>query len=281
MPCQIIDGSAIAKQIRDEVKEKIEQLPSKPGLAVILVGSDPASHVYVGLKEKACKEVGINSERYLYFATVDEIEILNKIEELNGRYDINGILVQLPLPSQDENKIISAIDPSKDVDGFHPTNIESLKNGTQLLLPPTALGIMRLIEASGRPITGLKAVIIASEIFAAPIKILLADNGVASESIRADDPELAAKTKKADIVIVAIGRPNFIKAEMIQQGAIVIDVGTTRVGDKIVGDVERESVEKVAGWLTPVPGGVGPMTVAMLMANVLRSYEKQNKLVSW
>lgn len=268
---KIIDGKRLAETIRAEVKQRIESAQTRPGLAVILVGSDPASHTYVGIKEKACAEVGINSEKYLYFASEPEEKLIAKIKELNAREDIHGILIQLPLPEQDEDKVIAAIDPAKDVDGFHPENIARLDNGNPLMVSPVALGVMKMIESAGRPIAGLKVVIVASELFAHPIVKLLEDQDVEAKIIRAADPELAEKTKTADILISAVGKPGLITGEMIREGAIVIDIGTTKVDGRIQGDVDFESAEQVAGWITPVPGGVGPMTVAYLLINVLKS----------
>lgn len=277
---QIIDGRAIAQTIRNKVKQRVAVLPTSPGLAVILVGADPASHTYVGLKQKACEEVGIRFEKYLYFATETEETLINKIHELNAREDIHGILVQLPLPNQDADRVIAEIDPKKDVDGFHPENITRLKSGEPAIAPAVALGIMKLID-EGRKMQDKgrqketeadKGMIISSELFAEPLIVLLAEQEISSTVVSPDDVELSQKTSKADILITAIGKPKFIKGEMIKPGAIVIDVGTTKFDDKIIGDVDRASVESVAGYLTPVPGGVGPMTVAMLLVNVLKAY---------
>lgn len=271
---QIIDGKKIAKQIRAEVKQRIKASGVRPGLAVILVGSDPASHCYVGLKEKACAEVGINSEKYLYFASEPEKKIIAKIKELNQRDDIYGILVQLPLPNQDEDKVIAAIDPRKDIDGFHPENLSLLDEDRPHLISPVALGVMKLIESTGRPIAGLQAVFVGSELFAKPTIHLLEEQDVEAKIIAPDDPELTNNSKTADILITAVGRPNLITGSMIKPGAIVIDIGTTKIDGRIVGDVEFESAGHEAGWITPVPGGVGPMTVAYLMVNVLKAAVK-------
>ncbi len=267
----IIDGKAIAAEIRQEVKQRVKDSAVRPGLAVILVGSDPASHCYVGLKQKACVEVGINSELYLYFASEPEEKIINKIKELDARDDIHGILVQFPLPNQDEDKVVAAIDPKKDVDGFHPENLKLLDADKMQLLSPVALGVNKLIESTNRPIGGLKATIVSSELFARPIKHLLEEQQAEAQVVSPDAPDLAEQTKNADILVVAVGRPGLITGSMVKPGAIVIDVGTTRVDGKVVGDVHFESVDPVAGWLTPVPGGVGPMTVAYLLVNVLKA----------
>jgi len=270
---ELIDGKTIAAQIRQETKQRIQDLQVRPGLGVILVGNDPASHCYVGLKQKACSEVGINSELYMYFATEPEEKILAKIEEFNNRQDIDGILVQLPLPNHDEDKIIAAIDPKKDVDGFHPKNVQALEVDQAELKPPLALGVMKLIEATGRPIEGLQACVVGSDLLARPIVHMLNHGHVSSTVIRADAVDLTEQTKQADILIVAVGQPGLIKGDMVKPGAIVIDIGTTKVDNKVIGDVDFDSVDPVAGWITPVPGGVGPMTVAYLLVNVLKSAE--------
>jgi methylenetetrahydrofolate dehydrogenase (NADP+) / methenyltetrahydrofolate cyclohydrolase len=268
---ELIDGKTIAAQIRQETKQRIEELGVRPGLGVILVGNDPASHCYVGLKQKACSEVGINSELYMYFATEPEEKILEKINELNQRDDIHGILVQLPLPSHDEDRIIAAIDPKKDVDGFHPDNVKLMEANQECLKPPLALGVLKLIEATGRPTEGLQACIIGSDLLAKPIVHLLDDRHVSSTVIRHDAEDLAEQTKAADILIVAVGKPGLITGDMVKPGAIVIDIGTTKINNKVVGDVDFLTVNPVAGWLTPVPGGVGPMTVAYLLVNTLKA----------
>ncbi len=271
---KIIDGKNLASEIRSEIKTRIASSGIRPGLAVLLVGSDPASHCYVGIKEKACAEVGINSEKYLYFASEPEEKLIEKIKELNSRNDINGILVQLPLPNQNKDKVIAAIDPAKDVDGFHPDNLSKLDSDEPHMISPVALGVMKMIESTGRPITKSRAVFIGSNLFAKPIAHLLQEHDVELETVDRNSPNLELKTQKADILIVAAGRPNLIKGNMLKPGAIVIDIGTTKVDGRIVGDVEFSSAEPVAGWLSPVPGGVGPMTVAYLLVNVLKATKK-------
>jgi methylenetetrahydrofolate dehydrogenase (NADP+)/methenyltetrahydrofolate cyclohydrolase len=269
MPAQIIDGKKIAGQIRDEIKKEIADLKITPGLAAILVGADPASHLYVNLKERACAEVGIHFEKYLFFATEPEEKIIKKIQELNHNPDIHGILVQIPLPSHfDENKIIATIDPQKDADGFHPENIKKLLAGKPAIVPPVIAGILKLIESTGIEMQNKKITILTnSEIFAKPLEKILKNNQITA-AITPADP--APFTRDADIVITALGRPKFLTGEMIKDGAVLIDVGTTRLEDgTTVGDVDFESVKEKASWLTPVPGGVGPMTVAMLLKNVL------------
>jgi len=270
MSAQIIDGKALAKKIRAEIKKEIAELGIVPGLAVILVGADPASHLYVGLKEKAAAEVGIHFEKYLFFATEPEEKIIAKIEELNIRPDIHGIIVQLPLPQNyDENKIIAAIDPKKDADGFHPENIKKLLSGEPKIVPPVISGILKLIESTGVELKNKKITILAnSEILAKPLEKILTGNDV--KKIIAPET-LTTEISDADIVISALGRAKIITADAIKDGAILIDVGTTRLEDgATVGDVDPDSTSEKAGWITPVPGGVGPMTVAELLQNVLR-----------
>ncbi|MBI4599071.1 bifunctional 5,10-methylenetetrahydrofolate dehydrogenase/5,10-methenyltetrahydrofolate cyclohydrolase [Candidatus Uhrbacteria bacterium] len=271
----LIDGKALAARIRTNVQARVEQLREKPGLAVLLVGNDPASHTYVALKEKACQEAGIRFEKRLYPPDVSETKLIADIEELNGRADVHGILVQLPLPAQDPDRVVAAIRPDKDVDGFHPENIRRLDVGLPGIVSPVALGILKLIDVTGIPFKGQKAVIVASSFFAHPIEVLLHDRGMDSATVSPDDPSWTDALREADVVVVAIGRPGYIQGNMLKPGAVVIDVGTTRVGDQLVGDADRESVKPIAGWLTPVPGGVGPMTVAMLLVSVLKAYQLQ------
>lgn len=275
MSAQIIDGKKIAAEIRAKIKNEIAKLKITPGLAVILVGADPASHLYVGLKEKASAEVGVHFEKYLFFSAEPEEKIIKKIQDLNSNPDIHGILVQLPLPPHfNENKIITTIDPQKDADGFHPANIEKLLRDEPTIVPPVISGILKLMEATGEEIINKKIAILAnSEIFIKPLqKILEKDNQVAY----AIAPEnVASITHNADVVITALGRPKFLTGEMIKDGTIVIDVGTTRLEDgTLVGDVDFESASQKASWITPVPGGVGPMTVVMLLQNVLELAKK-------
>ena len=277
---KLIDGKKLAEAIRREVKEQIETQGLRPGLAVILGGDDPASHLYVGLKERSCREVGIRFEKFIFPAGVPEETVIETIEAVNGRSDIHGILVQLPLPEGlDENRVVRAIDPRKDVDGFHPENLRLLRTGNPRLVPGVARGIVALIEATGVPLAGkTAALLVNSATFAEPIVALLRARGADSTVILAK--EVAEKTtemKNADILIVAIGQPKFIRGEMIKKGAVIIDIGTTRVGDRTVGDVDAESVATRAGWLSPVPGGVGPMTVAMLLKNVLEATKLPKK----
>jgi methylenetetrahydrofolate dehydrogenase (NADP+)/methenyltetrahydrofolate cyclohydrolase len=266
---QIIDGKKIAAEIRAEIKKELAELGIVPGLAVILVGADPASHLYVGLKEKAAAEVGIHFEKYLFFATEPEEKIIAKIEELNARPDIHGIIVQLPLPQgYNENKIISAIDPKKDADGFHPENIKKLMAGEPEIIPPVISGILELIKSTDTTLKNKKIAILAnSEILAEPLAKILEGNEI---KIIIAPETLTTEIADADIIISALGRPKVITANAIKSGAILVDVGTTRLEDgKTVGDLDFDSVAEKAGWITPVPGGVGPMTVAELLQNAL------------
>jgi len=272
---QFLDGKKLADAVRAEIRTEIQKSGITPGLAVLLVGNDPASHLYVGLKEKAAQEVGIYFEKYLYFATTPEAQIIKKITDLNAREDVHGIIVQLPLPPPlSEDHIVAAIDPTKDVDGFHPKNIESLLEGRPIIIPSVARAILALIEAAGASLHGTQTTILAnSEIFARPLKKLLMDRGSTTSVTTADAADALEKILHADILITAIGRPHAITAQMIKKDAIVIDVGTTRVDDKTLGDVHPNVAEKAA-WLTPVPGGVGPMTVAYLLKNVVEAATK-------
>ncbi|MBU0646217.1 bifunctional 5,10-methylenetetrahydrofolate dehydrogenase/5,10-methenyltetrahydrofolate cyclohydrolase [Patescibacteria group bacterium] len=272
---QIINGREIARDIREKIRERVEQMPIKPKLAVILVGDDEASHLYVGLKQRACEEAGIGFELFLYPADASEPEIVSKIQELNARTEVTGILVQLPLPSQNADRVVLAIDPKKDVDGFHPANLENLKNDHPTLVSATALGIMKLITATNEELRGKQAVLVSGERFAEPLEILLAEQGVASEVVSPDDPHLKEKTQQGDILIVAVGRPHLINGEMIKNKAIVLDVGTNKIAERTIGDVDQESAAEAASWITPVPGGVGPMTVAMLLVNITKAWDLQ------
>lgn len=262
---QILDGKTLATAIRAKVKERVASLPQAPGLAVILVGDDPASHVYVGLKQKACEEARIRFEKFLYAADVTEAALLETIAVLNARENIDGILVQLPLPSQSADRIVGAIDPRKDVDGFHPANVASLSAGKPCLAPPVHLGVMKLIEATGTNVRGKTAAIVSSALFAEPLVLLMRERGLEAQVIRPDGviPEV-------DVLVTAVGNPGVIRA--VKPGAIVIDVGTTKVNGKIVGDVDRTSVDPIAGWVSPVPGGCGPLTVAYLLLNTLKAH---------
>ncbi|MFH1631517.1 MAG: bifunctional 5,10-methylenetetrahydrofolate dehydrogenase/5,10-methenyltetrahydrofolate cyclohydrolase [bacterium] len=272
-----LKGKILAESIRDSAKSKIAKLDHPPGLAVILVGENQASSLYVGLKEKAAKDVGIYFEKFEFPSDVDEYELLGKIDELNKRDDINGILVQLPLPGQDEDRMVSAIDPLKDVDGFHPKNRKKLGAGEPSLAPPVALAIMKLIQASHQPLKGKKAVVIGnSHVFAVPVMQIMQENGIATAFLPRDESALAAKSRAADIIVVAVGQADFLTADMVKDGAVIIDVGTNKKDGASVGDVSAEATEKAA-FVSPVPGGVGPLTVAYLLMNVLKAAQMQDQ----
>lgn len=258
-----------------ELKEK----NINPGLAVIIVGDDPASRVYVNNKKKACDEIGIYSEEYALPEETSEEELLALIRKLNGKKKINGILVQLPVPKQiNEETIINAIDPKKDVDAFHPVNVGKIMVGNFDFVPCTPAGVMELIDESGIDVAGKECVVVGrSNIVGKPQAMLLLHKNGTVTICHSKTKNLKEKTKQADILIAAVGKPNFITGDMIKEGAVVIDVGINRIAEKkLVGDVDFESAEKVAGAITPVPGGVGPMTIAMLMKNTVKAAIIQN-----
>lgn len=274
---QIIDGKAISQAVKDEIKARTAELSAKgitATLAVILVGEDPASQVYVKNKKKACEYCGIRSLSYELPADTTEEKLLELIAELNDRDDVNGILVQLPLPAGiDEDRVLDAISPDKDVDGFHPVNVGKLSIGKKGFVSCTPAGVIQLLKRSGIEISGKECVVVGrSNIVGKPMSmLLLRENGTVTvcHSRTADLKEV---TKRADILVVAIGKPKFIDASYVREGAVVIDVGIHRQEDgKLCGDVDYESVEPIASAITPVPGGVGPMTIAMLMYNCLSS----------
>lgn len=274
MPAKLLDGRALAAQVRAQVKIEIQKTGFTPGLAAVLIGADPASHVYVGLKEKAAAEVGIHFEKYLFFATEPQEKIIAKIRELNERPDIHAILVQLPLPPQfNTDTVIRAIHPTKDVDGFHPDNLMALAEEKPRVVPGVAEGIVALIASSGVPLQGKRAVLLVnSTTFALPIEYLLKAQGVFVETVvaPADLETVAPKIAGADILVTAIGRARAVTGDMIKHGVIIADVGTNRLTTgELVGDVDAQTANEKAGFITPVPGGVGPMTVAMLLKNTL------------
>ena len=280
MTANIIDGKALALQIRNEIAQKVkkrtEQGLSVPGLAVIQVGSDPASKIYVKNKQKACDDVGFASFAYdLPSSTTDEL--LTLIDELNQRSDVHGILVQLPLPDNiDKTKVLERIDPRKDVDGFHPYNIGHLLQRDPILRPCTPYGVVKMLESTGINLSGLNATVVgASSIVGRPMALELLLLGCTTTITHSRTVDVAKHVSDADIVVAGVGIPNYVKGEWIKPGAIVIDVGINRLPDgKLVGDVEFDIASQRAGWITPVPGGVGPMTVAMLMSNTLEACER-------
>lgn len=276
----IIDGKAIAAKIREEIKEKTDALKKtgvQPGLAVIIVGTDPASQVYVRNKIKACAEVGFYSENYELPAETSEDELLALIDRLNQEPKIHGILVQLPLPKHlDEKKVIAAIHPQKDVDAFHVSNVGNIMLGEYTFLPCTPAGVMKLLEYSGIEVAGKDCVVIGrSNIVGKPQAMLMLHSNATVQICHSKTKDLAQKTAAADILIVAIGKAKFVTADMIKDGAVVIDVGMNRdENGKLCGDVDFDSCFDKASYITPVPGGVGPMTITMLMQNTLFAAEK-------
>jgi methylenetetrahydrofolate dehydrogenase (NADP+)/methenyltetrahydrofolate cyclohydrolase len=281
MPAQIIDGKKIALQVRQTVTTQVDAIVSSgkraPGLAVILVGSDAASQVYVKHKRKACDEVGFISKSYDLSASTTQDELMKLIDDLNLDNTVDGILVQLPLPAGlDPKLILERINPYKDVDGFHPYNIGRLAERFPALRPCTPKGIVTLIESTKRPIKGLDAVIVgASNIVGRPMGLELLLAGCTTTTCHKFTKDLQSHVERADLLVVAVGKPNFIPGNWIKEGAIVIDVGINRLDSgQLTGDIDFEEAEKRAGWITPVPGGVGPMTVASLIENTLESYVK-------
>ena len=281
MTAQIISGTQLASQIKSNVAQQISQYVAQgkraPGLAVILVGADPASQVYVGSKRKSCAEIGITSKSYDLPETTTEQALLELIEELNQDAEVNGILVQLPLPKHiDSTKVIEQISPEKDVDGFHPYNVGRLCQRIPTLRACTPYGVMKLLETTGISFYGKHAVIVgASNIVGRPMALELLLAGCTVTVTHRFTEDLASHIRQADILVVAVGKPKFSKGEWIKEGAVVVDVGINRLEGKLVGDVEFDIAAQRAAYITPVPGGVGPMTVAMLMQNTLSAYEKQ------
>jgi methylenetetrahydrofolate dehydrogenase (NADP+)/methenyltetrahydrofolate cyclohydrolase len=274
----IIDGNKIAQDIRNEVRQSAISLKEQkgiiPGLAVVLVGEDPASQIYVGKKAKACAEVGFLSREYKLPADTSEIRLLEIIAELNKDQLIHGILVQLPLPKNiSTDKIIAAIDPHKDVDGFHPYNVGGLVTGSPLFIPCTPQGIMEIIARIGIDLKGKEAVVVGrSNIVGKPIALLLLAQHATVTICHSRTKDLPSVTRRADILIAAVGKAHMVKADMVKDGAIVIDVGVNRLENgKLAGDVDFNEVALKASYITPVPGGVGPMTIAMLMKNTLNA----------
>jgi methylenetetrahydrofolate dehydrogenase (NADP+)/methenyltetrahydrofolate cyclohydrolase len=295
MSAKIIDGKQIAADIRTELKAEVEKLKAKGqtvGLGVILVGHDPASVSYIIAKEKACTEIGIYSDDNRLPESTTEKQLLELISRMNKNPKINGILVQLPLPKHiNEQKVLLAIDPAKDVDGFHPVSVGKMVTGQKTFLPCTPHGVVQLLLRSGVKLEGAEVVIVGrSNIVGKPLANMLIQKspiGNATVTIcHTRTKDIAAHTKRADIVIAAAGKPNTITADMIKDGAVVIDVGINRVDDatkkngfRLVGDVDFEGVSKKASFITPVPGGVGPMTITMLLYNTVESAKSANNLV--
>ena len=279
----ILDGKAIAQTVRQEVKERVAQFLGRhgyvPGLATVLIGEDPASRVYVNTKEKACYEVGMRSFPSHLSASTSAAEALQLIAELNAHPDVHGILVQLPLPSHlEQRELILALAPEKDVDGLHPFNQGRLLLGEDALRPCTPLGVMRLLAHTSMPISGKKAVIIGrSMLVGKPVALMLLEQNATVTCCHSKTVDLAAEVRGADIIVSAVGQPDVIQGAWIKPGAVVIDVGISRMTDgKLKGDVEFAIAKERASFITPVPGGVGPMTVAMLLANRVKAAERMS-----
>jgi methylenetetrahydrofolate dehydrogenase (NADP+)/methenyltetrahydrofolate cyclohydrolase len=275
----IIDGKMVASQIKDNIAAEVQILKNKtgktPGLAVVLVGDDPASAVYVKNKNKTCKNIGFQSFEHILSENTSEDKLLNLINDLNNDDQVNGILVQLPLPSHiSSKKILVAINPQKDVDGFHLENVGRLVTGNALFKPCTPAGIIKLLDEYKIAIEGKNAVIIGrSNIVGKPVSFLLLERNATVTICHSRTKDLPSLTRSADILIAAIGKPNFVTPDMVKNNAVVIDVGINRLDGKLVGDVDFASVSKQASLITPVPGGVGPMTIAMLMENTLQAFK--------
>ena len=278
----LIDGKKIAAELREELKKKVTELKSKyntvPGLTVILVGEDPPSKIYVKNKEKFAKEIGMNSEVLRYPADLEEKVLLNKIKELNKNEKVSGILVQLPLPKHiDKRKVIETIDHGKDVDGFHPMNVGNLSSGYDSSIPCTPLGCSLLLKKVEKNLSGKHAVVIGrSNLNGKPMTQLLLKENCTVTITHSRTKDLKAECLRADIIIAAVGIPELVKGDWIKKGAIVIDVGINKTDKGIVGDVAFDEVSKVAGAITPVPGGVGPMTIACLLKNTIECFTKLN-----
>jgi methylenetetrahydrofolate dehydrogenase (NADP+) / methenyltetrahydrofolate cyclohydrolase len=276
---QIIDGKAVAAGVEAEVGTAIGRLPFRPGLVAVRVGNDPASEIYVRNKARKARELGIEGTELVFPETMGEDDLLAEVDRLNGDDTVDGILVQLPLPKHiDARKVIDAIDPAKDVDGFHPINVGLLHLGRRALVPCTPAGVMRLIDSTGEAIEGKHAVIIGrSDIVGKPMATLLLGRHATVTICHSRTRDLPAVTRQGDILVAAIGKARFVTAEMVKPGAIVIDVGINRVEGKLAGDVDFAAAKEIAGWITPVPGGVGPMTIAMLMQNTVVAAERRRR----
>lgn len=280
----LISGKEVSQTVKDEIKKQTESLKDKGisvKLAVIIVGDDPASHIYVKNKKKACEYVGFESLEYALDENTTQEELLELIDKLNKDKTVNGILCQLPLPKHiDEKRIIDSISPIKDVDAFHPVNVGKIMIGDYEFLPCTPAGIMRLIESTSYDVSGKDCVIIGrSNIVGKPMAMLMLHKNATVTICHSRTKNIEEKIKNADIVIAAVGIPKFVKGNMVKEGALVIDVGINRTSDgKLCGDVDFDEVSKKASFITPVPGGVGPMTISMLMQNTLKAAKLQNDL---
>jgi methylenetetrahydrofolate dehydrogenase (NADP+) / methenyltetrahydrofolate cyclohydrolase len=268
---RIIDGKAVARGVEQEVAAEVGRLPWRPGLVAVRVGDDPASEIYVRNKAKKAEELGFGGGQRVFPETLSEADLLAEVDRLNRDDSVDGILVQLPLPKHiDAQKVLEAIDPAKDVDGFHPMNVGRLHLGRPTLAPCTPSGVMRLIDSTGQKIEGKHAVVVGrSDIVGKPQAALLLQRNATVTICHSRTVDIGAITRQADILVAAIGKPRFVTADMLKPGSIIIDVGINRVDGKLTGDVDFANAKEVAGWITPVPGGVGPMTIAMLMRNTL------------
>lgn len=281
---EIIDGKAISAAVRQDAAGEVRALAEKgiqPGLAVVIVGDDPASRIYVNNKKKACQEIGVYSEEHALPATTTQEELLRLIRELNERKEINGILVQSPLPQGlDEKAVVENIDPQKDVDAFHAVNVGKIMIGDFQFLPCTPAGVIELLDRSGVSIEGKHCVVVGrSNIVGKPMAMLLLHRNGTVTMCHSRTKDLAAICRQADILVAAVGKPKFITKDMVKPGAAVVDVGMDRdENGKLCGDVDFDAVKEIAGYITPVPGGVGPMTIAMLMKNVVCAAKIQNGL---
>lgn len=279
MAAKIIDGKAISAAVKEQVRAEIERDKIKAGLAVVIVGDDPASRVYVNNKKKACELCGIRSFEYALPAETTQEQLLELVDTLNNDRSVNGILVQLPLPRHlDEKAVIERISPIKDVDAFHESNVGKIMIGNYAFLPCTPAGCMELIHSTGVEVAGKECVVIGrSNIVGKPMAMLLLHENGTVTVCHSKTKDLAEVCRRADILVAAVGRPNFVTADMVKDGAVVIDVGINRLENgKLCGDVKFDEVSEKAGWITPVPGGVGPMTIAMLMRNTLTAARIQN-----
>ena len=284
MSATIIDGKLISSQIKEELAQEVAELKAQgitPGLAVVIVGEDPASQVYVGQKEKACVALGVYSEKHTLPADISQDKLINLVRDLNNNPKINGILVQLPLPKHlDETEVLYEISPEKDVDGFHPVSVGKLVIGEAAFLPCTPHGIQELLVRSGVEVAGKDVVIVGrSNIVGKPMAMILVQKKEGANATvticHTGTKDMTAHTKRADILIVAAGRPKTVTGDMVKDGAVVIDVGVNRTDQGLVGDVDFDSVKEKASAITPVPGGVGPMTIAMLMMNTVEAAKRQ------
>lgn len=279
MTAQIIDGKEVAHSLMENIKKGVQELEKKPCLAIILVGNDPASKLYVGKKEKACGEVGITCERYDLAEDTQENDILKLVEELNNNGKVDGILLQLPLPKPLNEKLITdMINPKKDVDGLTSLSAGNTTLGKEGFQPATPKGIIHLIQSMGEPLEGKHVVVVGrSSIVGKPVAMMLLEKHATVTVCHSKTHNLKEHTQKADILVVAAGKSHLINGEMVKEGAIVIDAGTNKTPEGLVGDVDFDSVKEKAGFITPVPGGVGPMTIVMLLQNVVDAARLRNK----